>query len=363
MCEIRRNIYTCGRNEEQSITNFHQEVDKAADEAFQQKENATCHADKLSAGLEDLRRLVKDRGDALPASLRDVVSETEGNFHNATLAVEKAEEACKEGTEKLEHLNSSRRQSYSMEREFSGQKSLSFHDTIQQTLFLLAQQESDAPSDFTPQEQLSAHPEQDTLKSHFHMVTAQHTKPIFASGDDLSWVDGCPKVFECGYQEPRPSHRPSQIEVSLPARKWKQGDAVEAMMAFRAACDERTEAEQYAARLRTEYTGADDFLKHWIRLCADLLSYGEEEQGMLRELGQRKRSPVALPNVVWLAATRQVSPDSTELSDTLDHVFCKARDIIGNDDGIHAASNERLAENAANRTKLRFLEIIRGDDR
>ncbi|KAJ3501707.1 hypothetical protein NM208_g16882 [Fusarium decemcellulare] len=88
------------RNEEQSITNF-QEVEKAANETFRQKQNATCHADKLSVGLEDLRRLVKDRGEALPASLRDVVSEAEGNFKNATLAVEKAKEACKEGIEKL----------------------------------------------------------------------------------------------------------------------------------------------------------------------------------------------------------------------------------------------------------------------
>ncbi|KAF5004680.1 hypothetical protein FDECE_8845 [Fusarium decemcellulare] len=89
------------RNEEQRITNF-REVEQAANEVSRQKERAICHADKLSVGLEDLRRLVNDRGDALPASLRDVVSEAEGNFHNATLAVEKAEAACKEGTKKLE---------------------------------------------------------------------------------------------------------------------------------------------------------------------------------------------------------------------------------------------------------------------
>ncbi|KAF5007351.1 hypothetical protein FDECE_6318 [Fusarium decemcellulare] len=50
----------------------------------------------------------------------------------------------------------------------------------------------------------------------------------------------------------------------------------EAMLIFRAACDEQTEAERCAARLRTEDAGAVAFMQHWVRLCANLLSYGDE---------------------------------------------------------------------------------------
>ncbi|KAF4468168.1 hypothetical protein FALBO_4952 [Fusarium albosuccineum] len=390
-----------GRNEEQSITNFHQEVDKAADEAFQQKENATCHADKLSAGLEDLRRLVKDRGDTLPASLRDVVSEAEGNFNNATLAVGKAEQACKEGTRETRtfelssapstgsarHLLTSP-QSYAMEKEFSGQRQ---------------------------------------TKRYIAGSTAAQKSLIAAT------------------ENPRSSDRPSQVELRLPARKWKRCDAVEAMLTFRAACDERTEAEHSAARLRTEYTGAVDFMKHWVRLCANLLSYGEEVAAFPEDITECFESLVNANRLLWLyrmssgqqqqdkfrrtrrgrsrtctiyhipvleaipTTDRRVEPrvfvltvvdflvhnkgapedleivEKSQLSETLDHVFCKARDIIGissetstvcvvstagplgnnimlqhlsklhrNDDGTYAASQERLAENAADRKGFGF---------
>ncbi|KAJ3521866.1 hypothetical protein NM208_g13102 [Fusarium decemcellulare] len=105
-----------------------------------------------------------------------------------------------------------------------------------------------APSGFITEEQLSAHPEKDTLKSHFRIVAAQHTNPIFVSGDDLSWVDGCPKVF-----------------------------------VFEAACDERIEAEQSL-----------------IRLCANLLSYGEEVAAFPEDITECFESLVNANGLLWL---------------------------------------------------------------